>query len=382
MKNNRMKAVFPLLVLVMGAMAAILLAKSRKAPETTTPPELAPLVETLTVHHSSLPAVVLGHGTLRPRHVVQVVPQVAGQVVRIHEAMVGGGTFRRGDLLVEIDPRDFELAVRKNEAELARAEVRLETERAEAVIARDEWGRLHPDEAPSSPLVVREPQIKQAEAELAAAQANVDRSRLDLERTSLRAPFDGRVEDERLEVGQFLVVGQSVATLHGTRRLEVPVPLEDRELAWFSVGDSCTIEVQYAGASHEWLGRVVRVEGVDPATRMVTIVAEIDRGQSDSGGKPDLLPGMFAEVSIYGTLEDGVPIPRSVLREGERVWLLDDEGRLRIQDVQVGRTGREQVLVVAGLEEGARLVTTHLDAVTDGMAVRAEKGQSADGDDS
>ncbi len=380
MNSDRKKIILPLLLLAMGAVAAILLAKSREAPERRIPPALAPLVEVMTVHRSSVPSVVRGYGTVRPRHVVELVPQVAGQVVKVHPAQVGGGTFERGDLLVEIDPRDFELAVRKNEAELARAEVRLETEQAEALIARDEWERLHPGESPTSPLVVREPQIKQAEAELVAAQANVDRARLDLERTRLVAPFDGRVENERVEKGQFLVAGQSIATLYATRRLEVPVPFEDRELAWFNVGDSCEVEVRFAGAVHVWPGKVVRIEGVDPATRMVTVVAEIDSEIDDDGDRPDLFPGMFAEVRITGGSQEGVPIPRSVLREGDRVWLLDSEGHLRIRDVRVGRSDREQALVISGLDDGARLVITHLDAVTDGMGVRVAGDSSGEGD--
>ena len=380
MSRERMRILLPWIVLAMGAAAAVLLARSREAPERRLPPQSAPLVEVMTVSRTSEPAVVWGQGTIRPRHVVEVVPQVPGRVVRIHPALVGGGAFREGDLLIEIDPRDFELALRKSEAELAGAEVRVETEHAEALVARYEWERLRPNEEPKNPFVVRDPQVKQAEAELAAAQADLDRAHLDLERTRLTATFDGRVETERVEVGQYLAVGQSVATVYSTRRLEVPLPLEDGELAWFELGDPCDVEVRFAGASHRWPCRIERIEGVDPDTRMVTVVAEIEDAQGGGVGKPDLLPGMFAVVTITGDPVEGVPIPRSVLRVDDQIWRLDGDDRLRIDEVEVGRSDRERALVLRGLEDGARVVVTPLDAVTDGMQVRvaepADRGGS------
>jgi membrane fusion protein, multidrug efflux system len=95
-----------------------------------------------------------------------------------------------------------------------------------------------------------------------------------------------------------------------------------------------------------------------------------------------LMPNPFVDVRIFGnTLGDVVALPRHALREGEKVWVFDD-GSLRVLDVKVARADRERVYVSAGLEEGDEVIVSALDAVTDGMKIRAaggDRGGSAAG---
>lgn len=372
------KVVLPLLVVVVAVLGAWGLAASRKAPERVERATPGPLVEVEEVAARDVPVTVVGNGEVQAKLEVDVVPQVAGRVVEVDPALVAGGRFRAGQTLLVIEPRDYELAVERARAAVERAGVALERERAEAAVARQEWEALHPGEAPDSGLVVREPQVRQAEAELAAAQADLDVAQLNLERTRVSVPFDGVVRSKSVGLGQFVAAGSRVARVYGTDVVEVRVPLEDRELAWFEVprhgggaGPAADVVADFGGAEWHWDGRVRRLEAqVDPESRMVHVVVDVRRPFDGPAGKPPLLPGTFVEVRIAGvTLPDVVEVPRHAIHHDDTVWVVED-GRLLLRPVEVARSDRDTSLVSAGLEPGEQVVVSALDAVTDGMKVR------------
>ncbi len=377
MSSKTLKIVIPIIVLIAGIAAAAVITSARKAPPRVDRPPLGPLVEVLPVEVADVPVVVTGHGEVVARVSVDIVPQVAGQVVATHRSLVAGGFFKSGEVLIEIDPRDYELAVERAQAAVARAKVTLEREQAEADVAREEWNGLHPDEEPTA-LVIREPQIRQAEAENAAAAADLSVARLNLERTRLSLPFDGVVVSESVDVGQFVGNGSRLATVYGTEVVEVRVPLDSREMAWFDVptrgggkGSAAEVSATFGGARSVWNGRVTRMEAqVDQMSRMVHVVIEVPKPYDTSSGHPALLPGSFVDVRIFGRTLDGVvAVPRFAVREGERVWVFSD-GTLQIREVEVLRADRQQTLISSGLEEGDLVIVSSLDAVTDGMTVR------------
>ena len=377
MSSKALKLVIPAIVLIAGVAAAALIASARKAPPRVDRPALGPLVEVIPTEVTDVPVVVSGHGEVVARVSVDLMPQVTGQVVKIHRSLVAGGFFKAGDVLVVIDPRDYDLAVERAQAAVARAKVTLEREQAEAEVAREEWDGLHPGEEPTG-LVIREPQIRQAEAELAAALADLNVTKLNLERTRLSLPFDGVVVSESIDVGQFVGNGSRLATVYGTDVVEVRVPLDSRELVWFDVpsgrgttGPRAEVSVELGGHDVTWDGRLTRMEAqVDQISRMVHVVVEIADPYETTAGRPPLLPGTFVEVNIFGrTLNSVVALPRYAIREGNRVWIYED-GVLRVREVEVLRADRLQSLVASGLEGGDLVVVSSLDAVTDGMKVR------------
>jgi len=386
MSPKTLKIVLPIAVLVAGVAGAVLLASSRKAPPRVERASPGPLVEVLTAGLTDVPIVVEGHGEVVAKVAVEVVPQVAGRVVEVSPSMVTGGFFKADQTLFVIEPRDYELGVERAQAAVARADVQLEREMAEAEVALQEWGELHPGEAPSSGLVVREPQVRQARAELDAARADLDVARLNLERTRVSLPFDGVVVSESVDLGQFVTTGRALATVYGTDQVEVRVPLESRDLAWFEVprgpagkGPRAEVSAAFAGTTYTWEGRVTRMEAqLDATSRMAHVVVEVARPFAGGDGRPPLMPNTFVDVRIFGsTLDDVVPLPRHALRDGERVWVFDD-GSLRILDVDVARADRERVYVSSGLEEGDEVIVSALDAVTDGMKIRAAVGDRSD----
>ena len=386
MSSKALKLVIPAIVLVAGVAAAALIASARKAPPRVDRPALGALVEVIETQVSDVPIVIKGNGEVVARVAVDVVPQVPGQVVRVHPSFVAGGFFKAGEVLVTIEPRDFELAVERAQAAVARAKVTLEREQAEAEVERQEWNDLHPDEEPTS-LAIREPQIRQAEAEHAAAVADLDVAKLNLERTRISLPFDGVVVSESVDVGQFVGNGNRLATVYGTDVVEVRVPLDNRELAWFEVptgngktGPKAEVGAKLGGGEVVWDGRVTRMEAqVDQVSRMVHVVVEVADPYVTTADRPPLLPGTFVEVRIFGrTLDQVVPLPRYAIREGNRVWVYDD-GNLRIREVEILRADRQQSLVASGIEGGDLVVVSSLDAVTDGMKVRRAGEETAGG---
>jgi RND family efflux transporter MFP subunit len=186
------------------------------------------------------------------------------------------------------------------------------------------------------------------------------------------------VVSESVDVGQFVGNGSHLATVYGTEVVEVRVPLESRELAWFEVpsdggisGSLAEISITFGGSRSTREGRVTRMEAeVDQSSRMVRVVIEVANPYDTSEDQPALLPGSFVDVRIFGrTLGEVVSIPRHAIREGGSVWVFDD-GKLQIREVVVVREDRQQTWISSGLEEGELVIVSSLDAVTDGMTVR------------
>ncbi|MCK5271215.1 MAG: efflux RND transporter periplasmic adaptor subunit [Sedimentisphaerales bacterium] len=378
-----------LIVLVGGVIAARAMIAMREPPQRKEQKVVPPLVKVETVRKQDVQMFVRGNGTVRAKTLVQIVPQVPGRVVAIHSQLLDGGFVNKGEVLVTIDPRDYELAVQRAEAGVARAQVKLDMEKEEAEVAHREWEQLHADKQPASSLVFRKPQIRQAQAELASARAELDTTKLNLERTRISLPFAGRVITKNADVGQYVVMGQSVATVYGTEAIEISVPLEDRELAWFDVPmnantvsqstqgntqSEAEVVADFAGAKHRWQGRVVRTEGqINPKTRMVHIVVEVKEPFKQIADNAVLQPGMFVEVVITGrTLKDVFVIPRSAVHNSDELWVAQD-GILRIRKVEIARRDKRFVYVTAGLEEKSDIVVSNLDIVTDQMKIRTSR---------
>jgi len=364
------------------------IASSRKTPPRTEHAWAGPLVEVVTVTHQEHPVTITGQGTVQAKTSVQVVPQVSGKVVTIHPQLTAGGYFAADEPLITIEATDYELTVQRARAAVARAQVDLQLQEAEAEVARREWNRLHPGKEPESPLVVRQPQVDQAHAALASASADLATAELNLARTSVNLPFAGRVLEESVDIGQFVVAGQSLAEVYATAVMEIPVPLPDADLAWFELPGpgsdarrtDAAVSADFAGETHRWQGKVVRSQGqVDPQTRMVQVVVEVRATASHNRSSQQLVPGMFVTVDIAGDkLSQVAIIPRYALHNGNQVWV-NQEGRLRIVPVEVAYLEHDNAYIRSGLPDQAQVVLSQLDVVSDGMQIRVtEAGQDGE----
>ena len=388
--NKWKKPLLQLALVVVIVVIAIGIAKMmssfRKAPKKKAQNVSAPLLNAIQVYPETLQMTVQGFGTVKPRMEVQVVPQVSGKVVQCHPQLVNGGFFRAEEPLVVIEQMDYILAVESADAAVAQAEVKVEQEKAEADVAHQEWEKLHPDKEPDSILVFREPQIRNAKAQLNAAKAQLAKATLDLERTTLKMPFDGRVVQTSIDVGQFISAGAPVATVYRTDIVEIMVPLEDAELQWFDlpldgnlgggvVDTPVSVLASFAGGEYSWQGQLVRTEGqIDPKSRMVHVVAQVADPFKTESSRPPLTPGMFVRVDIKGRqIENIYRLPRYAIRGGSEVWMAAGTGetkQLTIQPVDIVRMDRDFAYVAAGLNEGDIVITSALETVTNGMKVQ------------
>lgn len=392
-RGGALQALLAVLVVAIGVALAVVFVKFRKPPVKSEQPAADPLVEVKQLQVRDIQMIVRGYGTVQPKVQVDIVPEVGGKVVSIHPELRVGGFISAGERILRIDPCDYELAVQQAKAAVADAQVRLDTELAEAEVSRREWQQLHPGDVPASPLVLREPQIQQAKATAESANAQLATAQLRLERTNLSLPFDSLIASEKVDLGQYVAPGQSLGVAYGVDVFEVEVPLEDKELAWFDVfgagalggkdagtGQKVPAEIRsnFAGAERTWKGYVSRTTGqVDKMSRMVPVVVEV-RGPLDpntsQGGVP-LLPGTFVEVAIEGKLlADAVAIPRDAIRQGNKIWLVND-GRLHIRSPQIVRADERFAYVVSGVEDNALLVISALNVPIDGMKVRTQREQ-------
>ena len=386
-----LRILLPLIVIGAGGYAAFTMIQNRPAPETQAVEIPPPSVRVIVVQPKNVRLKVRAEGTVAPRTETELVPEVSGRVTMISESLAAGGFFEEGEVLLKIDRREYELAVVRARAAIAQAELRLATEQEEAAVARKEWESLGQGEP--RPLVVRAPQIAEAKAMLASAEAAFEKTEYDLERTVVKAPFAGRVREKRVDVGQFVSRGSSIARLYSVDYAEVRLPIPDNDLAYVNLplayrgqkeraaGPRVTLMANFAGKRHRWQGRIVRTEGeIDPRTRMVQAIAQVADPYGEARpGRPPLAVGMFVEAEIDGNTAANVfVLPRIVLRNPDQVLVVDKENRLRFRTVGILRTESDQVIIRSGLEAGERVGISVVEAAVDGMKVHVLEETSAE----
>ena len=382
--ENKLKAILPFAILAVGALIAVVMVKSRAPVPTRPTVEYAPLVRVVEVQPETLRLTVRTQGTVKARTETNLVAEVAGTIVHVSRSFESGGFFEKGDVLVEVDPSDYRVAVAIAEGTVAQVKVRLEIEEAQAKVAREEWTQLGTGE--DSPLATRELQLQEAQAALVAAEARLEKAKRDLARTKIRAPFAGRVRAKIADLGEYVAPGVPVASVYSVDVAEVRLPVPDVNLAYLDLpvdyrgaaaqepGPEVILYTNFAGKRHSWAGRIVRVEGeIDPVSRMVHVVAQVNDpyGKQESEDGLPLAVGLFVEAEIAGSVVDGaITVPRTALRGGQ-VLIVDDEDRLRFRDVDVLRVDRQSAIIVGGLAPGERVCVSTLEAVSDGMKVRS-----------
>lgn len=380
--TKRLKFFLPIAVILAAAVVMGVMIKAKPAVERVEREALPPLVRVFEVERGPVPLEVRSTGVVEPATRSTLVAEIGARVASLSPKFAEGAFFDRGEVLLRLDERDFELAVTQAEARVAQAKVQLEREQAEALLATEEWQEL--GEGEPTALVLREPQLAQARAEVASAEAALEQARLRLDRTRIRAPFPGRVEEKLVDLGQFVGPGTPLGRIYSTERAEVGLEVPQDELAFLDLtlgnpGPLATralLSGRIGSVEATWPARVVRTGSrIDPATRMISLVAAVDDPFSLAGTHAAPLPmGLYLEARIEGrTVDNAIVVPRAALREDGSVLVVDSEDRLEIREVEVLRRGSEEAVLSSGLEAGERLCVSRLAAVVEGMKVRIEK---------
>ncbi len=334
-----------------------------------------PLVKVKKVFPEAYTVRLEGFGTVYPLRTGEIVPEVSGKLVYVSPKLVAGGFFRAGEVLVKIDPRDYEAALALARAELKDAARALTELEAQAEAAVKEWHEMEGKETPP-PLVAKVPELEAARARLEAARAKVKKASLDLSRTVIKAPFDGLVLEAQVELGQYVSPGVVLARVYDASAVEVRVPLEPRYLPWLFIpgfnarnGSEAKVFLKL-DREYSWPAKVVRTAAkADVKTRLLEVFVRVPRPFES---KPPLLPGLFVRVLLKGrTLKKVFVLPRGAvyLEEGRWVvWLVKD-GRLKRREVTPFYFAQNEA-VVRGLSPGELVVLSRLSGPVPGMRVR------------
>ena len=383
--------ILPILILAACGAGAAWLIYSPVEPERRARPSQPIRVDATRLAPEAYSVTLPTQGTVRPRTESTLVAEVSGTVTEVSNAFREGGFFEKGDVLLRIDPLDYEAAVTVAESSLAQAVVLLEEERARSLQALENWKELRREGTPSA-LVLRKPQLAEAEARVAAAEAQVRRARRDLERTVIKAPYAGRILEQNVDLGQYLGSGTVIAQIYAVDYVEIRLPLTNRQLAFIELPEryrhdvtspeedaglpGVTLEGKIGGESHTWSGKIVRVEGaIDERSRQLFVVAHVDDPyERTTDGRPPLRIGLFVEAKIEGDrLEDVYVLPRSAVRADGEVILIDEDNRLRRQAITPLVSDEDAVVVdpatVPELVEGSLICLTPISFAANGVEV-------------
>jgi membrane fusion protein, multidrug efflux system len=370
MNQKRLKIALPFLFLAAAIVITAALVAARPEAEREERVEEPPLVRVIAVQPRDVPMEVTSQGTVRSNAETTLVAQVAGKVQAVAAGFATGGTFRTGTPLAQLDPRDHQVALAQAEAALAQARLRLSRETAEAQVAREEWSSL--GEGQPSALVLREPQLAEARSAVAAAEASILQARLNIERSTIRAPFDGILLEKHADLGQFVSPGTPLARIAASDYAEVELPVTSDNLAFIDLGSNPGVILRGHATGAEWPGRIVRTSGqIDPATRMLALIARVERPFTSVAGRQPLRIGEFVGATIEGrTVQGIITIPRGAVRNRNQVLVVDPAGRLQFRTVSVLRMTESEALIDGGLTPGERVVLSPMEAPVEGMVVR------------
>ncbi|SEA79293.1 RND family efflux transporter, MFP subunit [Desulfuromusa kysingii] len=373
------------IILISAVLAGTFLVKTAPKANRVKPVKEAPLVTTMPLAPTLEQVTVSAMGTVVPANELSLKTEVSGRIIGVHDSFELGSQINRGDKLLVLEPADYQLAVVEAESQVADAAYALAIEQGNQEIAQQEW-ELYDDRDSASEqdreLALRKPHLLKAEAEYRAAKATLAQAQLDLQRTTLYAPFNSLVTAKSVETGSYLSAQESVATLVGTDHYWVQVSLPVDRLSWLEIphkaggqGSAVLItagDKQKVGTVSKLLGDLAD-EG-RMARLLVTVEDPLDLKKPAEQRQP-LLLGEYVRVEIDGKmLADVISVPRSTLHDGDQLWLLDEEKQtLLIKTVEVLWRDSDRVLLRNNLPEKTQLVTSNLSVAVDGMQLRPEK---------
>lgn len=370
------------MVLVACGLVGWFLISTAPQAERRSPEPSVPLVETIIAQTQTYPIVLRSQGTVSPRTQSTLVSEVSGKVITVDAALRSGGFFEDGQVLLRIDPRNYENAVTIAQSELTQAKLSLEEEKARAQQARQDWERLKLSGEPDA-LATREPQLANASATVAAAEARLRQAQIDLARTEIKAPYAGRVLEKNVDLGQYVTLGSALATIYAVDYVEIRLPVSNNQLEFIQLPEiyrgntqafseiPVAIQGQIGTRIHTWEGKIVRAEGaIDAGSRQWFVVAQVEDPYGRRGDKPPLKVGQFVIAEIQGKLlQDVYRLPRTALQPDQQVVQVSAERTIHPKPVEILWEATDEI-VVRGLNQGDEIAVTKISLPVEGMRVR------------
>jgi len=384
------RAVLPLLIVAGTVLFFKHLMDTRPRAPRRPADQQARLVTVETVRRQTLPVVIQAMGTVTAAREVVLYPEVSGLVEKIAPEVLPGGIVEAGQVLYEIDRRNYETALAQRQSELEQARLNLKIEEGSQRVAQREYRMREEvlDEADED-LILRRPYLAAKKAAAEAAEAAVRQAQLDLERCIIRAPFRAVVRTKYAELGSRVSPTTSLASLVGVDEFWVQLLVPVDQLAWIEIpregfegGAEVRITDPAWGQEVFRVGRVLRLLAhLEEQGRMARLLVSVPSPLESPEGRtlPPLLLGSYVRAEIIGrAARDVFAVPREYIRNGNQVWLMDEQNRLRIRTVEAVFRGPEAFYIRSGLEDGQRIVTTDLSSPVEGMLLRTAEKPSAE----
>lgn len=371
-------------ILVLTVLVIMLLDYFKPQAQKRAIPETVVRVEVVQASRSTYPIVVNANGTIEAETRGNLVAQISGEIVNVSDNFKPGGTFKKGDQLIQIDRRDYQSDLSQSLAQLSQADAAYSQEQANAKQAELDWQRLGNTE-PAPPLVLRKPQLSAAKAQLDSAKAANASAKLNLSRTSLTAPYDGRVISRAAALGQYVSVGNTLAEVFATDGVEVRLPVSQDEFNQLGLnqfeegGDqkdnfNVVLSSQIGQDEYRWNAKITRTDSTfDINTRQIDIIAVVSDPFGKESNQPALKIGQFVSARIQGrSIDDVFVIPNKSVREGSYIYTVVDDV-LTKQSIEILWQDDQNALINSGLNDGALIVVTSLNSTLAGAKAKYDK---------
>ncbi len=355
-------------ILALAVIVAIVMNSMKAPPPKKERVDRDPLVDVIVLEHMTTSFEIHSQGTVRPRTETVLSAEVSGTIVSISPKFVAGGFFQSGEVLMRIDPTDYEVALEQADALVLQRTI----EHEGAKKLRSQGYRA-------------ESELASATAALAAAKAERVRAKRNLERTFIRLPYEGMVRAKETDLGQFVNSGTRLGVAFATDYAEIRLPLTDMDLAYVDLpgaveiaesggadGPAVTLSATQKGKPVEWAAKIVRTEGVvDEKSRVTYAVASVVDPYQLHGDGDSMPMGTFVAATIQGAVaEDVIRVPRSVVRGSDELVFVDSENKLDIRNVEIVRSDADYAFISGGAKAGESVVVTVLETAINGLKVR------------
>ena len=377
--KESLSKLYPALIVGMGVLICFLLIITKPVAEAEEIKRAAPIVDIELITPKSMNITIKSQGTIIPRTESQLYPEITGEVVYVSPKLDKGSSFNKGDVLLKIDSRDYELDIKTAEANLDDANAALFVAQAESNFEREQWEQSNSGIA--SDLRLKIPQLKKAESRVEAAQANLEKLKRNLQKTTISAPYDGLVRKKNVDRGTVIGPGYLIANIYAIDYVEVKLPVPDEDLAFLDIpldGTQIDIENQskvtlngsLGGNNITWEGKIVRMEAeFDSKSRMAILIARVSNPYKY---EIPLRIGQFVEADITGKRFDNIySIDREIIKNNNEVVVVNTlDSTLDFRAVNILRYIDDIALIDKGLVDQIPICLTNLDVMFNGMKVQ------------